>query len=84
MGVGSAGIAARHVVFGGAGYFQPIVTITDPVGTGATATPTVDFPNLLNTGQEVYNFSDINLSQNPGCEAVYYFRSISIIYANYR
>ena len=77
-------ITSINVVFGGSGYFQPQVTITDPVGTGATATPTVVYPNVLNQGQEFYKFSDINLSQNPGCEAVYYIRSVSIIYSNYR
>jgi hypothetical protein len=77
-------IVSINVVFGGSGYFEPEITITDPIGTGATAVPTVEFPNLLNTGQEVYNFSSINLSQNLGCQSVYYVRSISIIYSNYR
>lgn len=77
-------ITGINIVFGGSGYFQPTVTITDPVGTGADATLTVVFPNILNQGQEVYNFSDVNLSQNPGCEAVYGVRGISIIYSNYR
>lgn len=69
---------------GGYGYFQPTMTITDATGTGATATANLSFINQLNTGQEVYSFSDIDLSASPGCEAVYYIRSVSIIYANYR
>ena len=77
-------ITSINVVFGGSGYFQPEITITDPIGTGATATPTVQFPNLLNPGQEVYPFSSINLSQNPGCASVYYVRSIAIIFSNFR
>lgn len=70
--------------YGGSGYFQPQMMITDTTGTGATATPTLTFINELNLGQEVYPFSGIDLSMNPGCEAVYYVRSISIIYNNYR
>lgn len=69
---------------GGAGYFQPTLTITDSTGTGAVATPQMSFINELTQGKEVYAFSDVNLSMNPGCESVYYVRSISIIYANYR
>lgn len=81
--VGGA-ITAITIVYGGAGYFNPTITITDPAGTGTEITPTVTFPNVLNTGQEVYPFTAIDLSQNPGCESVYFVRSISIIYSNYR
>lgn len=70
--------------YGGAGYFQPTLTITDATGTGATATPVVVGVNLLNQGQEKYLFSDIDLSGNPGCEAVYAVRGISLIYSGYR
>jgi len=77
-------VTSIDVSFGGSGYFQPVVTITDPTGSGATATANVSFPNVLNQGQEVYPFSGIDLSQNPGCSAVYFVRSISIIYSNYR
>lgn len=70
---------------GGSGYFQPIATITDTgPGTGAAATLTVGPINLLNQGQEVYNFADIDLSGNPGVQSVFYIRSIAIIYSNYR
>lgn len=69
---------------GGSGYFQPVVEITDPTGTGATATLNVGPINLLLQGQEVYNFSDIDLTGNPGCQSVFYVRSVAIIYANYR
>ena len=70
--------------YGGAGYFEPIITITDTTGSGATATPIVTGVNKLNQGQEVYEFSNIDLSGNPGCESVYGVRGISIIYSNYR
>ena len=78
-------IAAIDPLVGGYGYFQPgNVTITDPVGTGATAAPIVQGVNLLNQGQEVYPFSGIDLSANPGCDSVYAVRGISIIYSGYR
>lgn len=70
--------------YGGSGYFEPEITITDLTGTGAAATPIVGGINLLNQGQEQYNFSDIDLSANPGCKSVYFVRGISIIYSGYR
>lgn len=69
---------------GGSGYFQPLIEITDTTGSGATATLEVSPFNATIQGQEVYNYSDIDLSANPGCEAVFYVRSFAIIYANYR
>jgi len=70
--------------YGGSGYFEPELTITDSTGSGAEATPIVSGINLLNQGQEQYAFSDIDLSGNPGCESVYFVRGISIIYSGYR
>jgi hypothetical protein len=72
------------ILNGGDGYFQPQGQITDPTGTGASFTLTVQPFNQVNQGQEVYNFSDIDLSRNTGCRAVFAVRSISLIYANYR
>lgn len=71
---------------GGEGYFQPSVTITDSVGSGsgATATLAISTINTLNPGQEVYNFSDINIGIWPGVAAVHAIKSVSIIYSNYR
>lgn len=69
---------------GGSGYFQPQMTITDPTGTGASATPQLSFINELMQGQEVYPFSGVDLSANPGCAAIYRVISISIIYSDYR
>lgn len=77
-------ISGIDISNGGSGYFQPIATITDAAGTGAAATLEVGPINLLNQGQEVYNFADIDLSGNPGCGAVFYIRSLAVIYANYR
>ncbi len=69
---------------GGAGYFEPIITITDPTGTGADAALAVTGVNLLNEGQEQYKFSDIDLSTLPGAGSVYFVRSASVLYSNYR
>lgn len=70
--------------YGGDGYLNPILTITDATGSGAVATATLSYINQLNLGQEVYPFSGINLEANPGCAAVYAIRGISILYSNYR
>jgi len=82
--VQSGAIVAIDSSYGGSGYFQPTLTITDATGSGATATPSLSFINQVNQGQEKYAFSDIDLSANPGCESVYFVRSISILYNNYR
>jgi hypothetical protein len=70
--------------YGGYGYFEPVMTVTDPTGSGAMATPIMSPMNLLLQGQEQYSFSDINLANSPGVDSVYFVRSASVIYANYR
>ena len=82
--VQSGTIVQVDSTYGGAGYFQPTLEITDTTGTGATAEPVVVGVNLLNQGQEKYLFSDIDLSGNPGCASVYAVRGMSIIYSGYR
>ena len=77
-------IVSVDPVVGGYGYFQPVATITDATGHGATVTPIVVGINLLNQGQERYDFANIDLSGNPGCAAVYAVRGIAIIYSGYR
>lgn len=78
-------ISAIDPVVGGEGYFEPTVTVDDPTtGTTATAEAVVVGVNLLNQGQEKYNFSDIDLTGNPGCESVYAVRGMAIIYSGYR
>lgn len=71
-------------VFGGYGYYQPSIAITDSSGSGAAAVPIMSFINQLQPGQETYNFSDVDLSQFPGIASIFMVRSVSIIYSNYR
>lgn len=77
-------ITACGVTYGGDGYFQPIAAITDATGTGASVSLFTAPINQLNAGQEVYPFSGVYLSANPGVQSVFAVQSISIIYANYR
>lgn len=73
-----------YPIIGGEGYFSPTVTITDDTGEDAEAEAIVTNINTLNQGQEVYPFSGIDLSGNPGCESVFAVKGISIIYSGYR
>ena len=77
-------ITSIYSSYGGAGYFQPKMTITDSSGTGATAVAVMSPMNLLNLGQEQYPFSAIDLSAYPGVSEIYYVRTVSVIYQNYR
>lgn len=77
-------IVSIDVLFGGSGYFQPTVTIEDATGTGASATANVPGLNVLNVGQEVYNYSDINLETFPGVQSVINVKSVAVIYSNFR
>lgn len=74
------------VTYGGSGYANPLITITDAAGTGsgATATGNVIQAKMTVANQEVYKFSDIDLSQAEGYGAVFAVQSVSIIYSNYR
>lgn len=82
--VSSGTISSVTIGFGGYGYFQPQINITDATGVGATVTPNLTPMNLLKQAQERYDFSSINLSTFPGVTAITSVRSVSIIYANYR
>lgn len=77
-------INSVQIQYGGRGYFQPQVTITDSAGTGATATLNLSPINTIVQAQEVYAFSGINVSMFPGVSSVYMIKSVSIIYADYR
>ena len=77
-------ISNISVLNGGDGYFSPTVTISDPTGTGAAATAFTSPINVTQFQQEIYQFSDLPLSQFPGVGEVFAVKSVSIIYANYR
>lgn len=73
-----------EIEYGGSGYFQPEITITDPTGVGATVRPNLTLMNLQQQSQEVYPFSGIDLSPFPGVGAIFMVQSVSIIFSNYR
>lgn len=82
--ISGGAVTAVNIVYGGWGYYQPEITFSGGGGSGAAASPVLSPLNLLTAGQEVYQFSDIDLTGNPGVESVYYVRSVSVIYANFR
>ncbi|HEX3520728.1 MAG TPA: hypothetical protein VHT52_01420 [Stellaceae bacterium] len=73
-----------EIEYGGSGYFQPEITISDPTGTGAVVTPVLTLMNLQQQSQEVYPFSGIDLSPFPGVGSIFQVQSVSIIFSNYR
>lgn len=77
-------ITQVNSTYGGAGYYQPVISITDPTGSGAVIDAEMSFINQLLQGQELYPFSAVNLSSFPGVESIYMIKSVSLIYANYR
>lgn len=77
-------IVAIDIQYGGAGYWQPEITITDATGTGATGTLTTSTVNKLEQGREVYKFSDVDLSPFPGVESVYMIKSVSLLFSAFR
>ncbi len=82
--VSGGSITGINVSYGGAGYWQPSFSITDSTGTGATVTPTLSYINQVSQGQEVYNFSQVDLSPFPGVQAIYAIQSVSILYSGFR
>jgi hypothetical protein len=71
---------------GGSGYFSPVIAIADASGPGHGATATLQITPITQTqnGQEIYNFSDIPLSDFPGVAEVFWVNSVAIIYAAFR
>lgn len=82
--VQSGTIAAIDITYGGAGYFQPIATITDSTGSGAEATLALSFINQLNQGREQYSWADTDLSMFPGVQSIYWIQSVSLLFSNFR
>jgi hypothetical protein len=68
----------------GDGYFQPLVEILDPTGTGARANALTTPLTVTQGMQEVYPFSAVPLGSFPGVSEIFAVKSISFIYMNYR
>jgi hypothetical protein len=77
-------IASVNVIYGGDGYFQPQLSISDPTGSGFAGTLTTSACLTLNLGQEKYEFTAADLSPFPGVSSIYLVRGISVIFSNYR
>jgi len=82
--VSGGSITGINVGYGGAGYWQPSFSITDATGTGASITPVLSYLNQVSQGQEVYNFSQVDLSPFPGVQSIYAIQSVSILYSGFR
>jgi len=82
--VQSGTIAAVNIDYGGAGYWQPTAEITDSTGTGASITLQLSSISQLVEDQEVYPFSDVDISMFPGCESIYMVRGVSVLYSAFR
>lgn len=80
----SGTLNAVNITYGGSGYFQPLVSFSGGGGSGAAGTIATSPINTLVAQQEVYPFSGVDLTSNPGAGAIYCVISISLIYANYR
>jgi hypothetical protein len=78
------------VTNGGQGYFTPpSVTITDSVGTGATATAVLSYVNQTVFAQEVYNFSSVQFvsltgAAVPGIQEVIAVKTVGLIWGTFR
>lgn len=77
-------ITSVDITNGGDGYFAPLISITDPTGSGADIEATLTPILTANFAQEVYKFSDVDVSMFPGVKSVYAVLSVSLIYANGR
>lgn len=77
-------IAAVDVQFGGAGYIAPTGSVVASAGSGASVTFTTTPISTLNLAQEVYPFSDIDVTMFPGVESVYMIKGVSVIFGSYR
>ena len=82
--VAGGAIVAIAISNGGSGYFQPTITITDPTGTGAAATAVTQPLSVTIPGQEVYPYSYFDLTPFPGVGEVFYIRSLSMIFSQFR
>lgn len=80
----NGGISSVAVVNAGNGYFQPMVDIADPTGSGAVVIANITPITQTLAQQEVYPFTWAPLASFPGVASIYAVKSISFIYMNYR
>jgi hypothetical protein len=80
----SGSLAAVVISYGGSGYFQPQGSVIASSGIGGNVSFQTSPINIIQQGREVYPFSTVDLTGNPGAHSVYMVRGISIIYSNYR
>jgi hypothetical protein len=71
-----------QLTYGGDGYFQPTVSLSDQPGSPITAT--VAGINVLNPFQEEVRFTDLPLGTFPGVASVYAIRGVSSLFNNLR
>lgn len=69
---------------GGSGYYAPSGSIVDPTGSGATVSFQTNPVTTTQAGQEVYRFSDIDLSGQPGVGSILTVLSINLIWGNWQ
>jgi len=77
-------ISSVLLTYGGEGYWQPVLSISDPTGTGASVLATTSGAVTTNAGQEVYPLSAVDMTLFPGVDSIYSVKSISILFGNYR
>ena len=77
-------LSDASLTYGGDGYFQPNVTVSDPTGAGAVVQATVTPLNQVLYGQETYYFKDVDLSPYPGIRAILSVRSVSPVWAQWQ
>ncbi len=84
LSIAGGALTSVNITYGGAGYFQPVGTITDSAGSGGSVAFQISPINTLNLAQEKYAFSDIGVQSFPGIASVFAIQSVAVIYANYR
>jgi|SRR5215469_10784049 len=77
-------LSNASVTFGGAGYFQPTVTVSDSAGTGGALIATISPSNTTVFGQETYYFKNIDLTPFPGIRSILSVRSVSFVWNNWQ
>lgn len=77
-------ITGATITQSGSGYFQPVIMITDPTGSGAVLTAQTTPIMTTQQNQEVIPFSTVPITPGLGIGSVYFVQSIAMIFNNYR